>query len=335
MLMKYLCLAILPWIGIQDSVQFRVSAEAVRVDVWVERDGKGIAGLTEDDFALFDDEVRQEIALVDAESEPLNVVLVVDTSASMVGNKMMELRAAGHAFVSALADEDRASIVTFSHHVHQPLELTSDKEALHNALDFIEARGATAWRDALFAAIKVLEPTRGRSLVLLFTDGRDTYSFIAQDQMKALVEQSSSVVYVVHGSRERILPTGASSFKPAREESRYDGERGVSSAGRNTILRVDAEPRRSELGRRRRERASLTKQLREVTDVSGGRLIDASAAGLQEAFVRVLSEMRSRYLLVYRPSGVNREGWHTIELELQNLKADVVFRRGYFYEPPR
>jgi len=153
--------------------------------------------------------------------------------------------------------------------------------------------------------------------------------------MKALVEQSSSVVYVVHGSRERILPTGALSCWPAREESRYDGERGVSSGGRwNTIVRVDAraESRRSELDRRRRERASLTRQLREVTDVGGGRVIDASAAGLQEAFVRVLSEMRSRYLLSYRPSGVNREGWHTIELELQNLKADVVFRRGYFYE---
>lgn len=328
MLTKYLCLAILPWIGIQDSVQFRVATEAVQVDVWVERDRKGIAGLTEDDFALFDDGVRQEIALVDAESEPLNVVLVVDTSASMVGNKLTELRAAGHAFVSALADEDRASIVTFSHHVHQPLELTSDKEALHDALDRIEARGATAWRDALFAAIKVLEPTRGRSLVLLFTDGRDTYSFIAQDQMKALVEQSSSVVYVVHGSRERILPTGASSFRPDREESLHSW---------NEVLRVDvpAVTRRSELDRRRRERASLTKPLREVTDAGGGRLIDASAAGLQEAFVRVLSEMRSRYLLVYRPSGVNREGWHTIELELHNLKGDVVFRRGYFYEPPR
>ncbi len=95
MLMKYLCLAILPWMGIQDSVQFRVAAEAVQVDVWVGRDGKGIAGLTEDDFALFDDGVRQEIALVDAESGPLNVVLVVDTSDSMAGNKLMELQAAG------------------------------------------------------------------------------------------------------------------------------------------------------------------------------------------------------------------------------------------------
>ncbi len=237
---------------------------------------------------------------MDAESGPLNAVLVVDTSDSMAGSKLMELQAAGHAFVSALADEDRASIVTFSHHVHQRLELTSDKEALHDALDRMEARGATAWRDALFAAIKVLEPTRGRSLVLLFTDGRDTYSFIAQDQMKALVEQSSSVVYVVHGSRERGLPTGAA-----------------------------GQAWRDELDRRRR----LIKRLRELTDVAGGRLINASAAGLQEAFVRVLSEMKSRYLLLYRPSGVNREGWHTIELELQNLKADVVFRRGYFYEP--
>ena len=141
MLMKYLCLAILPWIGIQDSVRFRVAVEAVQVDVWVGRDGKAIADLTEDDLALFDDGVRQEVALVDAESGPLNVVLVVDTSDSMAGSKLMELQAAGHAFVSALADEDRASIVTFSHHVHQPLELTSDKEALHDALDRIEARG--------------------------------------------------------------------------------------------------------------------------------------------------------------------------------------------------
>ncbi len=54
MLMKYLWLAILPWMGIQDSVRFRVAVEAVQVDVWVGRDGKAIAGLTEDDFALFE-----------------------------------------------------------------------------------------------------------------------------------------------------------------------------------------------------------------------------------------------------------------------------------------
>ena len=76
----------------------------------------------------------------------------------------------------------------------------------------------------------------------------------------------------------------------------------------------------------------MTKPLREVTEAGGGRLIDASASGLKETFVRALSEMKSRYLLVYTPSGVDREGWHTIDLELENVKADVVFRRGYFYD---
>ena len=128
------------------------------------------------------------------------------------------------------------------------------------------------------------------------------------------MEQSSSVVYVVHGSRERELATGADG--PAR----FRNER-------------ERQAWRDELDRRRRERTRLAKRLRELTDLAGGRLVDASAAGVQEAFVRVLSEMRSRYLLIYRPSGVSRKGWHTIELELQNLKGDVIFRRGYFYGP--
>ncbi len=55
---------------------------------------------------------------------------------------------------------------------------------LKQALEAAEAMGGTAWHDALFAALELLEVVRERPMVLLFTDGADTYSWLSEDQVK-------------------------------------------------------------------------------------------------------------------------------------------------------
>ena len=181
----------------QERPAYRVAVEAVRVDVFVSRKGKALLGLTKDDFELFDNGVRQEIELVGREREPVSVALVLDVSDSVVGTPLNQLKAAADAFLRGLGPSDRATLVTFSHYIQQLSPMTSDFPSLHEAIDRVQARGSTSWHDALFAGLELLEGSSRRPLLLLFTDGEDTYSWLRGEQLPPLVRQSSAVVYAL------------------------------------------------------------------------------------------------------------------------------------------
>jgi hypothetical protein len=69
----------------------------------------------------------------------------------------------------------------------------------------------------------------------------------------------------------------------------------------------------------------------DLAAAGGGRRWSAeSSRDLRELFGRVLNELRSRYLLTYYPSGVERQGWHDVKVSLRNARGDVTARPGYF-----
>jgi VWFA-related protein len=288
---------------------FRVAVEAVQVDVFVGRDGKAVTGLTQADFALFDNGVRQEIELFDIETVPLNIALVLDTSQSVAGSKLMQLQSAAHSFLTGLEDKDRAGLITFSHRMQLASGLTSDLETLHQAIDRVEAYGNTIWRDALFAGLKSVEFAKHRPVVLLFTDGEDTYSWLREDQLLPLVQESSAVIYVIYGTGERL--SALASDRPHSPASDRAWKQALAKRAQSTAL------------------------LRELAEVSGGRFIETvPGATLQDVFMDILTELKTRYLLTYTPSGVAQEGWHEIRIELKKGKAEIRARRGYFRRSP-
>jgi hypothetical protein len=70
--------------------------------------------------------------------------------------------------------------------------------------------------------------------------------------------------------------------------------------------------------------------LDELTDETGGKYITTtSSSELRETFVRIVSEFRSRYLLVYTPRAVDANGWHPIEVRVKGRRLNVIARRGY------
>ena len=85
---------------------------------------------------------------------------------------------------------------------------------------------------------------------------------------------------------------------------------------------------------RLKEHSEDTRLLRSLTEASGGDLIETpSTAELEKIFLSVLAEMKTRYLLTYRPTS-SEPGWHEVEVKLKGRKADIRARRGYFYETP-
>jgi hypothetical protein len=68
----------------------------------------------------------------------------------------------------------------------------------------------------------------------------------------------------------------------------------------------------------------------ELAAIAGGRVFVVQRADeLRAAFAAVVSQFRSRYLLTYRPRGVEGAGWHAIDLKLTSGRATVTARRGY------
>ena len=282
---------------------FRASTEVVRIDVFVGKDGKAIPGLGRAAFSLYDDGEERDIAVVDVATVPLDVTIVLDTSTSVAGTKLRNLQSGVHAFIDGLEEKDRAALISFSQHVSLRADLTSDRAELHDAVDAVSPSGATAWHDALFAGLKNVEGSTHRPIVLLFSDGDDTYSFLLDEQLPPLVEHSDAVFYAITPAERR--PGPGSAYSAARE-------RWLSS---------------------RAQRYRRTKLLRTLTEASGGRLIEAESVDrLQEIFLELLAEMKTRYLLTFEPPHPIRRGWHDIEVDVNVRGAEVRARRGYFYE---
>ncbi len=178
---------------------FRLDVEAVLVDVSVLHRGEPVLSLAAADFELLDNGVRQQIELVNTESLPglpLSVLLVLDTSSSMAGEKIGHLRVAAQVLLSGLEAKDQAALVAFSGHLQLRADWTSDGVLLRRAVDGLEAFGATALNDALFAGLMMTASLR-RPMIVLFTDGDDTFSWLSEAQVLRTAEESSAVVYAV------------------------------------------------------------------------------------------------------------------------------------------
>ena len=81
--------------GAQQSPAFSSKVEAVRVDVLVTDNGQAIRGLGPADFEVLDNGVPQDVTLVSFDEIPLNVILALDMSDSVAGERLEQLRGAG------------------------------------------------------------------------------------------------------------------------------------------------------------------------------------------------------------------------------------------------
>jgi VWFA-related protein len=176
---------------------FRARMDAVRVDVLVTDRGRTVANLSAGDFEVRDNGVPQQVDLVSFQRLPLNVVLAVDASSSVSGERLEHLRAASLALLGGLTKEDRAALITFSHVVALRQALTADVEQVRTALAQIASGGETALVDGSHAAMLLGEAEAGRTLVLIFSDGFDTASWLPAERVLATARRSEVVVYGV------------------------------------------------------------------------------------------------------------------------------------------
>ena len=290
-------------IGALAQQPIRVDVDAVRLDVLVTDGSRPVGGLAADDFELRDSGVLQRIGAVSFEDVPLSVTLALDASASVRGQALDHLKQAATAVAGLLKGGDRAALLTFSEEVDLRSGWSADRQALARAIALTSASGSTALHDAAYAALTLKDPQSGRALVLLFSDGDDTASWLPGRTVIDLARRGDAVVYSV-GLRTP----------------------GVPKLGYLADFRTGLQP-----GIPRVLPAELTKPfLTALAEETGGQYLDTDRPDrLRDAFVQIVAEFRSRYLLTYTPTGVAAGGWHPLDVKVRKRNVTVVARRGY------
>jgi len=175
---------------------FRSAVEEVRVDVLVTDGRRSVTGLRPSNFELRDCGVVQTIENVDVSEQPFSVLLALDTSSSMEGASLRQLQDGATAAVDALRPGDRASIVTFNEAIARATPWTGDRASLGATIDQLRAAGTTSLYDAATAAMLQRDPEPGRrNLLIVFTDGEDTSSWLPDSVGYDLATRTDIVVY--------------------------------------------------------------------------------------------------------------------------------------------
>lgn len=277
--------------------QFRASADAVVVDVLVTRGDRPVTGLNTREFSLSDAGVAQKIELVEVRQVPIHLLLVLDSSASVAGAPLEQLKNAAKAAIDSLRQADQASLVTFSQNISRGTPWTADRAALKKAIDEVAAQGRTSLVDAAFVALSARQDPAARTLVLLFTDGDDTASWLSPADIVDMARRSDAVIYSVNLPTLRAgrVPIDALTTWIAEEPHLY----------RSGLLDV-------------------------LSHETGGEAFQAaSVRDLSDLFVSVISRFNARYVLSYTPTGVAGAGWHPISVTVKDRALTVTARRGY------
>lgn len=257
----------------QQTPVFRGAENVVRLFVTVsDGDGRLVTTLDKDAFEVKDNGRVQPITVFDNTPQPIQLVVMLDVSGSMVGNLDL-LRGASAALFERLEPDDRVRVGTFGSDITISPSFTNDVGQLQAALPREIAPDAPTplWR-AIDAAIEAFDPADGaRRVVLVLSDGRDGASF----SFGGKAVSQAGVIDTARDSDVMVYAIGMYSRGP----------RGPIGVGRNAMQSFLA--------------ADMPDPglARVAEDTGGGYLELRASEDLAAAFEQVADELHRQYLI--------------------------------------
>ncbi len=156
-----------------------------------------VADLTQEDFEVIDNDKPQSIDFFIREVQPITVVVMLDTSASMTGNLELLSRAAEQ-FVIRMLPKDKGLVGAFNDKIEFfPATFTNNRDTLIAALGDLDFGNPTRLYDAIAASMDRLRDIDGRRVVLVFTDGDDTGSRVNMNDVLEQARANETMIYAV------------------------------------------------------------------------------------------------------------------------------------------
>jgi VWFA-related protein len=293
---------------ISEGDVIRVDSQLVTLNMSVidRNTNRGLVGLTQSDFRLFENGAEQHILQFDSSSAPFDLLLVIDLSGS-TRDVVKLIRAAALRFVDAARPSDRIGVITFAGQPVVISPLTLDRQLLRQRISAMDtAAGDTKLYDAMdFAVSQSLQAPKNprRTALILMSDGLDGSipgvqgdgSKLAYKELLSRVGEFDGVLYTLW------LNTEYEALSP-----------------------LDTQPEAFDAGYDR---------MKELADTGGGVFYEVERLeDLAGAYERVVADLGTVYSLAYRPADKRRDGkWRAIRVNVVARPAAIARgKRGYY-----
>jgi Ca-activated chloride channel homolog len=278
---------------------FRSAIDVVSMNVTVtdtsNSTSRYITDLTEKDFEIFEDGVKQDLTLFNRSNLPVALSLLIDTSSSME-DRMTIAQDAAIGFVRKLRPTDLGEVIGFDSRAEVLQKFTSSPGELEQAIRKTVAGGSTSMNNALYISLKGLKkiPIRQedeirRQAIILLSDGEDTSSLVTFEDVLDLARRSETAIYAI-GLMEDTTGGQSKGFREA------------------------------------------TYALRQLTNDTGGRaFFPADAKSLATVYGQIYDELSSQYTIGYTSKNPRRDGaWRRLVVRVARPNAQARTKQGYF-----
>jgi Ca-activated chloride channel family protein len=258
--------------------------------------------LAAEDFEILEDGVLQEVANFARDAEqPLNLVMLFDSSLSVTQKIHFEKRAAAKFFERVIRPQDRAALFAVSTDVEIVQDFTNRLPALVNATKQLKPQGATSLYDGIYLAANYLKAAKGRRVIVIVSDGGDTTSQKGLLDALKNTQQSDAVVYSVY--------TGNFGFSQNLRD--LAGERALETLASETGGEVF------------RPKATPGTQSEEVDE--------QSLKELDQAFASLAEQLRTQFILGFLSTNEKRDGtFRKLTVRVKKTGYTARARAGYY-----
>jgi len=267
----------------------------------VDKKGQFVPGLTQRDFIVLEDKVPQQIETFSddlSQTLPLYVAVLMDTSPSTAGKLKFQQESAMNFIQTVVRPrKDRVLFGTFDDQISLLQDFTDKLDLLDKAVYGVKKMGK---QTALFDAVwqfcdEKMRSVPGRRVLLLVTDGEDTYSRANLRDAIDIAQRTETTIFAIS------TKAGFISTVPGVEA-------GQVSDKKDRALQTLAE------------------------ETGGLAFFTGDMLTLERSFTKISKELRAQYLVTYNPTNKNYDGaFRKIDVRLSDGHDGLKIRtkRGY------
>jgi VWFA-related protein len=320
---------------------FGIEIEEVTIPVTVtDAAEEFVIDLKPSDFRVLDNEKDQRILGVQLSSDPISIVLVVETS-SRVETLLPEIGRSGISFTQLVMGESgEAAIIAFDSEIRIVQDFTPNPDRIETALKSLQPGGEDVrLSDALSRALALLQtrPDNRRKAIIAISEARDNGSANPPGFVLRSAQHFGTSVYTItlsstEGMLQRAGQPPANPFPPGTaarpQPSNYpptpdaQGRLGAANVSILPLIEEFVSSGKILLG---------SNPLSLFAQGTGAEQFIASGNAMGSALSRIGRELRSQYLITYRPSNLGEPGYHQIRVSVAPAGLRARALPGYMF----
>src|SRR5688572_10535588 len=297
------------------SIVTRTDFVSVNVIV-TDKSGRYIRGLTRDDFELFDEKVKQQIAHFSSDPAPVSIGIVYEIQ-PRTSDRRSAMLAALRQFTRNLREGDDFFFMAFGAQGSMTAGFVPTEKQVLNHLAAIRPGGASALYDAIYTAADQLRKQRNlKKALLIISDGNDDQSATSYKTLRNRLREFDVQIYAVamdNPARDRTAGYGRWFFEDITRQTK----------GRGFLANAETSVGHAVLS--------------ETARISGGSAYYPETENEPELVAictQVATEFRQQYTLGFYPTGVESNRiWHRLKITLKpgsgRRGLSLSYRQGY------